>query len=331
MGGIVVRTMSNPPIRTVPFHQTHAPDAARMFVGSLESLRRRVPALPPDLADIGQIQQRLSGMRGVAALDGERLIGYLTGWFPIDGFRDSARVGAYVPEWGHSAATSNRRAVYNALYRVASTEWSHAGCDVHAITLLAGDDAALETWFWSGFGIGTVDAIRPTTPLDDHVVALDTLRIATTADAAALAILDVEHVRHYAAAPVLMPPPALLDEGAWRAFMSLPGNTVWLAEDAEGPFGFIRFERQYHGSAVLESSSGIFISGAYVRPACRRRGAATAMLDAGIRQSAADGVTSCAVDFEGFNPEATAFWLRHFSPVCISLMRVPETLVGREA
>jgi hypothetical protein len=49
------------------------------------------------------------------------------------------------------------------------------------------------------------------------------------------------------------------------------------------------------------------------------------MLDAAIRYYAAEGLASCAVDFEAFNPEATAFWLRHFTPVCHSLMRVPES------
>ncbi len=91
----------------------------------------------------------------------------------------------------------------------------------------------------------------------------------------------------------------------------------------------MRFERVFHGSAVIESRTGVFISGAFVRPAYRGRGAATAMLDAAIRRYAVDGITSCAVDFEAFNPEAVAFWTRHFAPVCYSLMRVPERPGGR--
>ena len=49
-----------------------------------------------------------------------------------------------------------------------------------------------------------------------------------------------------------------------------------------------------------------------------------------LRHYAGEGVTTCAVDFEAFNPEATAFWLRHFTPVCFSLMRVPEALPERD-
>lgn len=50
------------------------------------------------------------------------------------------------------------------------------------------------------------------------------------------------------------------------------------------------------------------------------------MLDAAIRDYAAHGVLSCAVDLEAFNPEASRFWIRHFAPVCYSLMGVPETM-----
>jgi hypothetical protein len=49
------------------------------------------------------------------------------------------------------------------------------------------------------------------------------------------------------------------------------------------------------------------------------------MLDAGLRHYAARGLTTCAVDFEAFNPEAAAFWPRHFAIACMSLMRVPES------
>jgi GNAT superfamily N-acetyltransferase len=325
MDRTVEATMS---ILIAPFEPAHAPAAARMFVASLEALRGRVPALPASLADIDAVQQRLTRLSGVVAIEDGRLIGYLTSRFPIAAFRGTDRVGAYSPEWAHGALHAEHRAVDNALYRAAAVEWARTGCDVHAITLLAGDDAALRTWSWSGFGMAVVDAIRPTTPLVVPVSAPDTVRMASLDDAAALAVLDVEHVRHYTEAPVFMPPPGRLDEAAWLDFLSRPGNAAWLAEDTVGPYGFLRFDREFHGSSVTESSTGIFISGAYVRPGYRGRGAASAMLDAALRRYAADGITSCAVDFEAFNPEAATFWMRHFMPVCYSLMRVPEVPRG---
>lgn len=315
-------------IRIVPFEAAHVPDAARLFVASLERLRRRVPALPSDLADIDAVRRRLEPMSGFAAMDGGQLAGYLTSWFPIERFRGTGRVGAYSPEWAHGSSGRDQRAVDNALYRAASAAWSTAGCDTHAITILAGDDLALETWFWSGFGMGTVDAIRPTDPLGTAAPSTFEVRRATASDALALAGLDVEHVRHYRDPPVFMAPPAADDGDAWSAFLERAGATAWLVEDDNGPFGFMRFGPEFDASAVVESATGIFISGAYVRAAYRGRGAARALLEAALAHYSAEGMTSCAVDFEAFNPEAAAFWVRHFAPACYSLMRVPESPFG---
>ncbi len=309
-------------MQLVSFGPEHAFDAARMFVASLQRLRADVPALSGTLADIGAVAEKLSRMRGFAAVQDGRLVGYLTGWFPIEAFRGADRVGAYVPEWGHCLDT-DRAAVYGALYRAASREWASAGCDTHALTILA-NDASLDTWFWHGFGLGTVDAVRSMEPL--HLPAPDgfTVRAASPADATDLAVLDAEHTRHYAEPPVFMVPPSAFDAPTWSAFLADPRHTAWLAEDADGPFGFLRFDRAFDGSDVIVSDTGVFISGAYVRATHRRRGAAAAILDAALRHHADEGLTCCALDFEAFNPEATAFWLRSFAPVCYSLMRVPE-------
>lgn len=311
-------------IRIVPFERSHAHEAAAIFVAAVLELLDRVPAMPGDLSDVEVVAGRLERMTGVAAMNGEDLAGYLTAWFPIQGFRDTARIGAYVPEWAHGAAASGREGIYRELYRAASSSWSRAGCDLHAITLLAHQTGVTDAWFWNGFGMGTVDAVRPMTPIGFAVPQSYRVRAASPGDAPDLAVLDAEHVRHYAEPPVNMVPPTAFDEAGWVSFLSEAGNAAWLAEDADGPFGFIRLGPGFDGSDVIASSEGAFISGASVRPEHRGRGAASAMLDGALRAGASAGLRYCAVDFEGFNPEATVFWTRHFTPVCISLMRVPE-------
>jgi GNAT superfamily N-acetyltransferase len=309
-----------------PFDGHHAHDAATIFVAALDGLRREVPALARDFANVGLIRDKLSSMSGSVALEGRSLVGYLTSWFPIASFRHTERVGAYVPAWGHGvAADADAAAVYRALYRALSATWASARCDVHAITLLAGDPRTIDTWFWAGFGMGTIDAVRPMDPIRLPPPVGYRVRAAGSDDVAALAILDAEHVRHYSDPPVFMTHPPADDAAAWSAFLAGNGNTAWLAEDADGPFAFIRFDRTFGGSDVTASTDGVFIRGAYARAAHRRRGAASAILDAALRHYAEGGLTCCAVDFEAFNPEAAAFWTRSFTPVCYSLMRVPET------
>lgn len=313
-------------MRIVPLEPSHVSAAAGLFIASLERVRARVPALSADLASVDAVASRLAGMRGAAALEGDRLVGYLASWFPIAGFRGTERVGAYAPAWGHATMTDGASAIDRALYRVVSADWAASGCTVHAITLLADDDA-VRSWFWSGFGLAVVDAVRPTIPLDVPPAEGILVRPATAADAPALATLDVEHRRHYAAPPVFMPLRPADDAAAWTVFLGKPGSRAWLAEDDGGALGFIRFDRTFGGADVVESADGIFISGAFVRPARRGQGIATAILDAALQDFAAAGVATCAVDFESFNPEAR-FWLRHFVPVCYSVMRVPEAPGG---
>jgi GNAT superfamily N-acetyltransferase len=299
-----------------------------MFVSSLAVLRNEIPILPDELMDVDAVAARLSDMAGVAAMQDGELVGYLASWSPIEGFRGTRRRAAYVPEWAHGAAREARGRIYRALYRAASTAWVADGCDVHAITVLAGETATMDTWFWNGFGLAVVDGVRATTPLGAPPPEGFSVRMATLQDAPTLATLDTEHNRHYEEPPVFMAPRTAYDVDAWSSFLERPGNSAWLAQDETGPFGFLRFDREFDGADVIGSKGGVFIDGAYVRPAHRGRGAATAILDAASHHYAEEGLTYSAVDFETFNPEAAAFWMRHFTPVCYSLMRVPEVSDG---
>ncbi|HSG86402.1 MAG TPA: GNAT family N-acetyltransferase [Candidatus Limnocylindrales bacterium] len=310
-----------------PLGLEHVQDAARLVVASFDRLRSRIDGLSSQLSDVDGVADRLAGMSGVAAVDAGHLRGFLASWYPIAGFRETGRSGAYSPEWAHGIDEGEDEAVWHALYRAASTAWTAERCELHAITVLT-DDPGLSFWTWNGFGMTVVDAVRPTEPLGAPTPDGYRVRSAAAADAPALAALDLEHRRHYVEPPVLMPLRPADDAAAWARFLGEPRGSAWLAEDDEGPFGFIRFDRVFGGADMLETADGSFISGAYVRPAQRRRGAASAILEAALRDQARAGLRTCAVDFETFNPEATAFWLRHFTPVCYSLVRVPEALPG---
>jgi len=308
----------------VTFEPAHAVAAATIFTDSLAVLRRAVPALSAALTDRNEVVRRLQPASGFAALQDGQLVGYLTGHHPIPRFRRTARVGAYVAEWAHGVAHQDVAGVYSALYRAAAREWATAGCDVHIITVLANQTAVIDAWFRAGFGMALVDAVRPATPLGAAMPAGVTIRVATDADVPDLVRLDAEHVRHYAEAPVFMASPIPYDGSTWHRFLATPGSSAWLAADGDVAVAFMRFDSEFDGAAVTEDAEGVFISGAFVLPSHRGRGIAVAVLDAALRQLEQSGRRCCALDFESFNPEAGAFWPRHFTPVCVSLMRVPE-------
>lgn len=315
----------------VPWHQSLIPAAAKLFCEEVDLLRQQIPALPNLLVDCPTVTAWLAEMAartpGLIALHNGELVGYL-GWWLVDNFRGTARRGAYCPEWAHGAASGRKQRIYQALYRAATSAWQDAGCQVHAITLLAHDQTAEKVWFWQGFGLAVVDAVRATAPLGVTYPAGMTIRSATVADLTQLEVLDAEHIAHYAQPPVSMAPRTGRAVAAWRQFLAQPPNSVWLALDGGQPVGFLSFAAgdAFDGADLLGTAGVIGINGAYVRPAYRGQGVAAALLDAALRAYAAQGVTSCTVNFESFNPEAVTFWGRYFTPVCLSLLRLPEWL-----
>jgi ribosomal protein S18 acetylase RimI-like enzyme len=104
-----------------------------------------------------------------------------------------------------------------------------------------------------------------------------------------------------------------------------PDNSFWVAFEGGQAMSYLRFEGQSFGACnIVRDESTMAITGAYTRPEFRGRGLAPALLDAALSDYRARGFLRCSVDFESFNPEAAAFWMRYFQPVCYSLFRVPE-------
>jgi GNAT superfamily N-acetyltransferase len=309
-------------IRT--YQQDDLPEMAALFIKNFKQLRSTVPILPDLMEDPERVVGMMGDLPGIVALESDQVVGFL-GWYLVDEFRGTARKGAYVPQWGHGAADAT---IYRALYRAAAEQWAASGCEVHAISLLANDQAAREVWFWNGFGLTGVDAIRAITPLGIDVPTGITIRAATLQDVGGWLALEFAHSRHYTQPPISM---AAHDTGTaadFTAFLSDPTNSIWLALDGETAVGFIGFENSPFGAAaIVNAPDKIAINGTFVHPQYRGRRIAAAILDAGMRDYAAKGYKRCSVDFEAFNPEAAAFWVKHFDLVCLSVTRVPERVV----
>jgi GNAT superfamily N-acetyltransferase len=313
-----------------PFTPQYLPAATELFVQNFSRLRQNVPALPATLVDEELISRDISRLLnahpGVVALEDGRLVGYLT-YMVLDDFRDAGHRAAYCPEWAHAVAAPYQAVAYRRMYRQAAAQWAAQGCQVHAITLLADDQETLQTWFWNGFGMAVVDAVRPMQPLERRPPAQLSIRQAAVADADALAALDIEHRHYYTQSPVFMALRTSQTAEEFRQFLGKAGNSAWLALDGDLPVGFLRLDGyEFDAADAIASAETIFITGAFLQPAYRGRGANSAMLQAALHHHARLGKTCCAVDFEAFNPDATAFWLRYFQPVCLSLMRCPEVI-----
>jgi ribosomal protein S18 acetylase RimI-like enzyme len=323
-------------MQITPFRTDYIDDAARLFISNFKKLRQTVPATPGNLEDPAQVAPLIKGIMessgGVAALEHGKLIGYL-GWWAIDHFRGTNRRAALVPEWAHATVQlgmeESRPSIYRALYRAAAAHWVDAGCQTHAVTLLASDKIAERTWFWSGFGLTVIDAVRPVQPLQVPAPSTLMIRKATLDDSHLLAQIEAEHWMHYSQPPTLMIPSAPDGPEEFAALLSAPNNSAWLALDDGQPAGYMRFETGGHGAAqIVQAEDAFAITGAYTRPTYRGHGVAPALLDSALRDYAARGYNCCTVDFESLNPEAAAFWMKYFDPVCLSVIRIPEKYIA---
>lgn len=310
------------------------PAAAQRFGEGLRRLQAQVPELPTTLLDGRALTPRLEKLAGthtaLAAYDewGE-LEGYL-GWYYVENFRDTGCKAAFVPDWAHAARAEQAGPVYRALYRQAAAQWEQAGCQVHALTLLSSEAEAIQTWFWSGFGMTVVDALRSTRPLNCRPAVGFSLRRAVPDDGEILHTLEAEHCLHYSASPVFMPVRAANSPQEMAALLENPENSIWLACRGDTPAAYLQLEVSSFGSAaVIQAEDSIAITGAYTRPAYRGQKLAASLLDRALQHYADQGYTRCSVDFESLNPEATAFWMRYFKPVCYSLVRFPENMAQK--
>jgi GNAT superfamily N-acetyltransferase len=316
-------------IQLTTFQDEFLSEAAALFIANFRKQRQVTPLLPDLMEEPEKVINLLKGFLhstpGIAAFRDGRLVGYLS-WLPINRFRNMDRTGAFCPEWGHAVDEDGAASIYLAMYQKAAVQWNSAGCQVYAITLLAADQPAAKFWFWNGFGMIVINAIRSTQPLNLPKQESLVIRTAQPEDAETIALLEAEHFLHYSAPPISMAPQPHEDATGYREFLRRLNCTVCLAWIGNNPVGYVRFEPQGFGAAaIVRSETTIAISAAYTRLQFRGQGVAPALLEAGLQYYAEKGFNRCSVDFESTNPEASHFWLKYFDPVCISVMRILES------
>ena len=301
------------------FGEKHVEDAARLVLAGYRAECRAVPPLP-DTFGTDAFRKDLESLAeaglGVAGIDGGRLVGFLAGW-PVPQFF-SSRPGIYIPLTGHGA-TGDGRLVYQRLYAEAAGRWVAEGRLMHVITLFAHDGEAVDSWFWNGFGLRCVDAIRDLSAIRVENPLSLTVCKATKADLIKLSALHREHHGYYRQSPLFMPTVAL--EESLEAWVAQSGDRhVWLALRQNDPVAYLMLT---HGGEnfVCQSPDMRNICGAYTLPALRGSNAGTLLLAEIIRWMDTNGFARLGVDFESFNVAGSRFWRRHFTPYTFSLVR----------
>lgn len=322
-------------LQIVPVETSHLPQAAALFCADYARLRHVVSApMPARYEDPASILPLLKWLHErhpmVGALRGGELVGYLGG-IRLAELKGKDK-GVYCPEWGHSVAcaptVADRRMTYNLMYEAIGGKWVGEARLNHAITILAHDRAALDTWFWTGFGMLVVDVVRALDPVETPApgpgsAATGAVRAATLDDVPRLLSVVQEHELYYNRPPIWLPKAPLDSDAELVADISNPEVKIWMAEDAGGAvLGFFKSQTSKGDACeIVWDEKSAACTGAYVLPDGRRRGTGALLLGAAVDWARGLGFERMSLDFEAANMHGRAFWLRHFTPVCYSVLR----------
>lgn len=329
-------------MRLSEFQETHLEEAAGLFSAGYRVERRHLELLPARHEDAAALATRLAGLTAkapaIVAEEGGRLVGFLAA-VPVEGSKAIHR-GVFSPECAHAAVGSDRAGVYRAMYERAAAAWAADGRLVHALAILAHDDEAVRAWFWTGFGMQCVDAVRPLTPIAGGGAAADEtpavgfeVREACPADIPALMPLSRQHELYYQASPIFFPRAEPEDdEASWAGCLAAPANHLWLAVEGTEIIGMMKSGPANSGASFIASDPGTCsISGAFVDSGRRRAGVGAALLSRVIARAREEGYVRLCVDFEAHNIRGSAFWLKHFAPFSYSVLRrLDERAAGSE-
>lgn len=313
-----------------PISLQHVNTAVDLVISAYKEEREALPFLPTAEDFVYPLSQSIKSLfthgSGIAAIRGNELVGFLAGWQIEELF--GKEKGVYIPLFGNGAITEQRKHIYQEMYQHAAGLWTKKGLLSHVATFFAHDQKTIDTWFWMGFGLRCVDAIRrvsPITTLNSDII----IRKAALDDVPVLAELHREHNHYYKHSPIFMPredEDPVLDLTEWLAAKN---RHLWIAYSAEEPVGYMRIQPAAE-SFVSEHPAVMNITGAYVSPDARKSHIGTALLETVQQWLQKNGFSLCGVDFESFNTLGSNFWQKYFTPYTYSMVRRIDERIYRE-
>ncbi len=317
------------PLTLLSFHDGLLDDASVLLARRHRRDRQQMPLLPARFEDPAAARVALEAAwrrprtNGVAALQGDRLLGFLLGSTDFDELRGRA---AWVRFAGHALDDGVDPEIYRDLYAAAAPAWLEQGCFNHLVQLPAPDRAVLDAWFALGFGHEQVYALQSLEHAGPPAGELPfEIRQATPADRDIFTVDDLIW-RHQATSPswVVMPPEraAEIREG-YAEILGDENWIIWLALEQGRALGFQGYNTEKPGpDDMLVPDDCIELAVAATRPEVRGRGLGRALTAHGLAEAHARGFRYCLTDWCMTNLLSSRFWPRQgFRPAMYRLAR----------
>lgn len=310
-------------LKIIPLKEEHIEDAASLAGKRYQRLREQEPHLPDRYSKVEILLPLLQNIlketeTGVAAIRGDRLVGFLTGWqMPDFGGKRSV----YSPEWANAADMEDSANIYEEMYSHIGAAWVADQYVAHYISLFPNDASVLRAWNWMGFGMFAIDAIRGLEPIREDIADVRIQR-AELSDIEQVIELQDALWQYIKGAPIFVLS-AERDQAYYEEWLRKPDKVVWLAYSKDEPVAFMRLgpaDDEVCEIILDEKTTSIYA--AFTKEKVRSEGIATALLDHALRSARESGYERCAVPFESMNLLGTRFWLKYFNPVCYSILRI---------
>lgn len=298
----------------VPFTDGLADDAARLLADRQQRLRADLPSLPERWCDPAQARERLDALRGadsvlgLAALEGDRLVGFLIGETRLDPPWDRA---GWVELAGHAVDPGQPEVARDLFAAWSARLVTDLGIFRYLVNVPATDPDALEAWAQLDFGQMHCAAIRSTDVTDlgspDPSIIV---RAAGPGDEAIMGdaseLIWREQVSPPSWSPML-PERIATNRADWVEELTL-GDPVWVAQDAASgdPLGV---SISYSLDPDLDiPDANIKLASTATFPAARRRGVGRALLRQVLTDGAHRGAPWCVTDWRTSSLLASRAW-----------------------
>lgn len=298
------------------FRKEFAPEARELAGQCYLEECSHVPELP-EKAEIPDPVRYDNGL-GVAAFEGDRMVGFLCCLEPFDGFFGKSR-GTYVPNNAHASIKKDRKRIYSRLYEAAAKTWVSKGVYSHAIGVYSHDEEAVKSFFENGFGLRTIDAIRNMDTITEFPSMGIEYRELEDSEYPMINPLRNKLISHLNSSPMFMPHRQVSAERFESELAGSP-RRYFAASAGEDIIAYIKITDEGE-SFIGDQPSMANIQGAYMEEEYRGSGIYTNLLSYTTKKLKEDGFVRLGVDCESFNPNARNFWLKHFKPYIYGLTR----------
>ena len=303
----------------INFEKRHVQEAMELALANYYDERQHVKELP-QVCDIPGLYGLAENGLGVAAFEGEKMVGFLCCCEPFDNaFRATDVRGIFSPMGANAAVSKNRSKIYAAMYQAAGEKWVKNGAVSHAICLYAHDEELQQQFFRYGFGLRCLDAVRPMELIDCESCSGYDFAELSKGESHFVYPLRLALYRHYCQSPFFMNREPETQEAFLVSSMQ-DGGRYFVARQKGKLCAFVKISVPGE-TFVAKGSAYRHIRGAYCLPEHRGKGLYQNLLNFTISVLKKEGYTRLGVDFESFNPTARGFWLKYFNAYTNSVVR----------